>query len=88
MLIDGPKDSSLKKVLPDGTRIDYRDYIEKHPHDIAALCVADGAYAASVFDLTHIARMLEMIHYFFTVHVILLNDGSDPVIPQMNRIQK
>ena len=42
--------------------------IQENAHDIAALGVADRADAACVLNLAHIARMHEMIHYFFGIH--------------------
>ena len=46
--------------------------IEIDPHDVAALCIADRANTAGVFDFSHVSRMLEMIHYFFCIHLYFL----------------
>lgn len=55
----------------EGLELNVNDYVifdlEEHLHDIAAGSVADGAYTVRVFDLAHVSRMSEMIHYFFTV---------------------
>ena len=46
--------------------------IEIHTHDIAALCISDGADTACVLNLSYISRVLKMIHNLFTIHNIYL----------------
>ena len=42
--------------------------IQIHTHDVSALSIADGTYTTCVFNLTHIAGIIKMIHYLFAVH--------------------
>ena len=42
--------------------------IKINPHDISALRVAHGSYAACIFYFSYISRMLKMIHYLFCIH--------------------
>ena len=51
-------------VLNDAVIVD----VKIHSHDIAAFCISNGTYTACVLNFSYISRMLEMIHYFFTVH--------------------
>ena len=41
-------------------------------HDITAFCITYGTNSAGILDLSYVSRMLEMIHYFITIHIFFL----------------
>jgi len=47
-------------------------YIQKNTHDVTAFCVSYCTYTACIFNFSNITWVLEMIHYFFTIHLFFL----------------
>ena len=61
-----------RSAAAEGEELDVNDDVvldfEVHPHDVAALGVADFTHAVCVGDLTHVVRMCKMLHDLCAIH--------------------